>query len=148
MSNEKKDAGYKDEHHLIEERVPPPSVIALREEMALPHNKDIYDEVIKGRNFEECLGILAAKLDIVLDGLYDASSLCEVLFLALKNRKEFGAQPHLRVPGLVQAEIQETAKEIKLVRANNAPMVAREETKKKAEAKRQRKSEKLKRIIH
>lgn len=106
MTNE---AGYNDEHHLIEIKEPGYAIQALRHYLSEPWNSDIFDYAIQGRDFEECLARIAEKLDILLDGDYDAENLCAVLAAALKNRKKPGTanQPWLRVPGLVSAEITE-----------------------------------------
>lgn len=102
----KKDFGVDHEtHHLLEIRQPPSSLVALRNE--LPYHKDIYEYAIQGRTFEECCAKIGEKLDIVFDGLYDGDKLCEVLCVALRNRRFHGNQPHLRHPALVNAELVE-----------------------------------------
>lgn len=70
----------------IEQREPPASVVALRSEIALPHNHELFTYAIKGRNFEECLSRIALFLGIALDGWYDVPELCDVLVTALKKR--------------------------------------------------------------
>ena len=67
----------------IEQREPPASLIALREE--LPNHPLIYEEAKKGRNFEECLATIAYMLDIALDGMYDVEELCDLLVKELKR---------------------------------------------------------------
>lgn len=92
----------------------PDSLLALRTE--LPMHPDIYEYAIKGLNFEDCCARIAEKLDIVVDGVYDGDKLCAVLVEALRKRRFHGLAPHLRVPGLVAAEIVETAKGVSLER--------------------------------
>jgi len=58
----------------------------LREELQKPQNRDIHDAAILGRDFEECLGIIAKELSIVLDGDYDVDKLCTLLVTQLRAR--------------------------------------------------------------
>lgn len=105
--------GYDNEtHHLIQIKVPPPSLIALRDELAKPENKDISDYAIQGNTFEECVGRIAEKLDILLDGLYDGADLCDLLVSAMRSRGTHLAQPHKRDSRLVNAELVETENEV------------------------------------
>lgn len=101
-------------HHLLEIREPPPSVIALRVELAQPQHKDIYDAAIKEPTFERVLAKIGERLDILLDGEYDASELCDVLVTALKNRslKGSGSSPHKRDSRLLNVELVERDKEV------------------------------------
>lgn len=92
-------------HHLLEIRHPPDSIVALRNE--LPMHPDIYMYAQRGKTFEECCGIIAAHLDIVLDGMYDADKLCEVLVESLRNRRMHPNEPWKRHPALHAAEIVE-----------------------------------------
>jgi hypothetical protein len=100
-------------HHLLEVRVPPPSIIALREELDKlglshdPKDKEMYEYVRSGVNFESCIANLAERLDIVLDGLYDAAELCDVLVSALRRKNMYHNQPHLRDERLVNVELVE-----------------------------------------
>ena len=110
-----KSYGYDNEtHHLIQIRQPPPSIIALREE--LPKHPDIYNEAIKGNTFEECIGIIAARLDVVLDGLYDPEPLCAMLVDVLRKRHMFGSNPSLRHPDLVDVELVERENSVEVVK--------------------------------
>lgn len=70
----------------IEQREPPASLTALRNEIALPHNHELFNYAIQGRNFEECLARIAFFLGIALDGFYDVPELCDVLLTALKKK--------------------------------------------------------------
>lgn len=105
---------YDNSHHLLEIKQIPDSLTQLRQELTLPQNKDIFDYAMKGDSIEECLARIAVMLDIVLDGLYDMSPLCDVLLTAMRNRANHPNQPHLRVAGLVEAEIIETDGEVTL----------------------------------
>lgn len=104
--------GYKETHHLIEERVPPPSMIRLRNELA--KHPDIYKQASESNTIEDCLGIIAARLDIVLDGLYDVPDLCDLLCRALEQRGQHGNRPHLLDSRLINAELVEREGEISL----------------------------------
>lgn len=108
-------------HYLLEIREPPPSLIALRSELASPENKDIYDAAIKETTFEAVLGTIASKLDIALDGLYDVPDLCDLLANVLRNRNMPGTsnQPHLRDRRLLNVEMVEKDKDVELVRVSD-----------------------------
>lgn len=93
---------------------PPASLLALRTELALPANIDIYQASFKGASFEDCIGIIAAKLDIALDGDYEPDKLCEVLVEAMRARGRFASQPHLRAAGLVAVELEEKEGEVEI----------------------------------
>lgn len=102
-------SGYKDDHALIEEKVVAESIQLLAREIALPQNKKLYDEANKGTTFEECLGTIAARLDIAVDGSYDAATLADVCLQALRRRKPGAVQNHhIHDPRLVNAELVET----------------------------------------
>lgn len=70
----------------IEQREPPASLTALRNEIALPQNSEVFNYAIQGRNFEECLARIAFLLGIALDGFYDVPELCDVLVTSLRKR--------------------------------------------------------------
>ena len=110
-----KNYGYdNDTHHLIQIRQPPPSIIALREE--LPKHPDIYNEAIQGNTFEECIGIIAARLDVVLDGIYDPEPLCTMLVDVLRKRHMYGSNPSLRHSDLVDVELVERENSVEVVK--------------------------------
>jgi hypothetical protein len=94
-----------DTHHLIALNEPPESLRQLREELA--HHSDITEYAQHGVSFGDCLGRIALKLDIALDGEYDCEPLCEVLVTALRNRRLHPTQPHLRAMGLMDVELVE-----------------------------------------
>lgn len=98
---------YKETHHLIEERIPPDSIILLRTELAKPENRDIYHAAIKGQNFEACMAIIAGKLDIILDGEYAVPDLADLLYRVMRDRGKHGNTPHNIDPRLVNAELVE-----------------------------------------
>ena len=91
---------------------PPDSLVALRQELL--NHPDISAYAKEGATFEDCIGRIALKLDIVLDGAYDGDKLCAMLAEALRNRGSNTMTPHLRATGLVNAEIVETEKGISL----------------------------------
>lgn len=99
-------------HELLSLHRPPDSLVALREE--LTKHPDISAYAQEGATFEDCIGRIALKLDIVLDGDYDGEKLCAMLATALRNRGSNSMTPHLRAAGLVNAEIVETEKGISL----------------------------------
>lgn len=100
--------GFKNEHSLIEEKVVPVTFDMLVRELSLPHHKKLSDEVKLGSNFEECIGTLAARLDIALDGDYEASALFDVLLQAMRRRVPGAIQNHhLHDPRLVNAKLTE-----------------------------------------
>lgn len=101
-------------HHLINLHQPPQYLVLLRQEL-LKH-EDILREGMKGRDFSECLGIIAAQLDIALDGDYEVNSLCKVLYTALQNRGKFSSNPSLRADGLLDVELIEREGSLSLVK--------------------------------
>lgn len=101
-------------HHLLVIHEPPASLVALRKELL--HHKDILDEAQKGATFEECIGIIAAKLDIVLDGSYNGDDLCSMLVDVLRKRHMYKGSPHLRHSRLVDAELLEKEGSVEIVK--------------------------------
>lgn len=85
----------------------PPALIELRRILSLVANIDLYQAGITGDNIGDCLGRIAAKLDIAMDGYYEIPEVCEMLVEAIGNRGKFSSQPHLRAAGLVNAELVE-----------------------------------------
>lgn len=73
-------------HPLLSLKMVPESLIQLRKELQLPENKDIHDAAIVGNTFEECLAIIATKLRIVVDGIYEADALCNMLVTQMRLR--------------------------------------------------------------
>jgi len=106
--------GYNDVHHLIELKEPPASLVALREELMKPQHADIANYAKDGPSFSEVMARIAIKLDIVLDGEYDAAELCEVLANALRGRFSYKGRPHLSDSRLMNVEIVEREGEITL----------------------------------
>lgn len=79
--------GYKNEHHLIQEKVAPQEVQQLANLLLLPRYKGIRDKAIEGSTFEECIGIIAAFYDIALDGQYDIPEVCKMLVQVMTGHK-------------------------------------------------------------
>lgn len=104
-------------HHLLEIREPPPSLVELRNLLQRPEHADILARCNPEASFAHNLGIIASVLDIALDGDYDVDDLCKLLVTCLKGRLNNVSTPHLRAEGLVNAEIQETEDELRLVEA-------------------------------
>lgn len=83
----KKSYGYDyASHPLLVQKIEPESLIALRRELALPHNKDISEKAQKQKDFETSLASIATDLGIILDGEYDLEQLCDVLATVLRKR--------------------------------------------------------------
>lgn len=99
--------GYKDTHHLMEIKQLPASLIELQKEITLPQHRDIYNAAFAEKTFELALGMLAAKVDILLDGSYDVPKLCELLVTALRTRRVAGANPSAMHPDLVPVDLVE-----------------------------------------
>ena len=96
----------------------PVPIIRLREELALPSHADIAAKAMKGADFAECLGIIAAELGIALDGEYDVQDLCIMLLKALRNRKNVDKEePHKLADGLVPVKMEETEDALRLEHA-------------------------------
>lgn len=65
----------------------PAEIIAFRQELMQPWNKDIAEAAMAGNSFEECIGIIAFKLGVMLDGNYHIPKLCEKLLEELRKRR-------------------------------------------------------------
>lgn len=115
-------SGYNDGHHLLLIKEPGEAIIALRNEL-LKH-KEIYAYASLGNSFEDCLARIAEKLDVVLDGSYDADELCAMLVTALRNKHAHPNQPHLRVSGLQSVEIIERKGTISLEKGEDINTIA------------------------
>lgn len=106
------DGGVNQPHTLIQLHEPPEGLIRLRKELS--YHPDISAYAQAGGNFEDVLGRIALKLDIALDGIYDANQLCHMLTEALENRRIHPTQPHLRAKGLMDVELVEREGDIML----------------------------------
>lgn len=104
--------GYKNEHALIEEEIAPPSTRRLAKLLQLPQNKELHDLAIQGQTFEDCLGIIAARYNILLDGEYDVPALCDLLCRAIE------ANPSVKKE-LVPVEAIEREGSIEIVKADH-----------------------------
>lgn len=102
-------------HSMLIRKVPPPAVARLAQLLQQPQNKDIHDAGIKGKDFSECLGNIAAFLDIALDGQYDVPDLCNLLCRAIDSRGTLGNSPHKLDDRLVNAELVERENSFELV---------------------------------
>lgn len=119
-----KQFGYDNEsHHLVELKIAPASLIALRNELQKPENKDISDYAIQGNSFEDCLARIATCLDIVLDGIYDVPDLCDVLMKAMRGRHTFVSQPHLRDPRLMNVELVEKEGTVEMIQKHESEAI-------------------------
>lgn len=96
--------GFKNDHHLIQEKVIPESLVMLRGELAEPFHAWILSKAARESTFEASIGQIAACLNIALDGMYEAADLFEVLYDALKARRLSG---NYIPPGSIGAELQE-----------------------------------------
>ena len=104
-----------DTHHLLDIREPGEVLIALRQELA--NHPEIVEAAMKGNNFEDCLGIIGAQLDIALDGDYDPVQLMSMLIVALRNRRNGVKVAHNLAPGLMNVELEEKEGTVELVEA-------------------------------
>lgn len=102
-------------HHLLDIREPPNALVALRNRLALPEHKDILEFArANSSTFEEGLGAIAAALDIILDGDYNAVDLIELLVNALDNRSSAKHRAHKLDPRLVNANLVEREDSIEI----------------------------------
>lgn len=104
-------------HALIVEKKPPQSIIELAKRLQQPQHADILAIAQKGETFEECIGTIAAFLDIVLDGEYDIPDLAAMLVKAMDARGTVGNQPHTLDDRLVSVELVERKDSFELVLA-------------------------------
>ena len=107
-------------HHLLVIKEVPESLYVMRRMLLEPQHADIKAEAMKAATFEESIGIIAAMLDIALDGDYEPDPLFTMLCEALRNRGSFKSQPHLRAAGLVNAELVERDGDVTLERKVDA----------------------------
>ena len=103
--------GYAGAHHLLLEKITPPSLDIFRRELLLPQHRDIFLASQAAATFEEAIGTVAAMLDIALDGTYDPADLFVLLTTALRNRNRSLAATDL-APGLQEVELVERADSI------------------------------------
>ena len=108
--------GHHSPHYLIGLHEPPDSLVALRQELMF--HPDICEYAMLGANFEECMGRIALKLDIALDGEYEVYSLCEVLVESLRNKRMHPKAPHLRHAALIDVELVEKEGTVELYNRN------------------------------
>lgn len=117
---------YNNSHPLLEIKEVPPGLVALRGELI--YHADIVEYAQEGTDFSDCLGRIAVKLDIVLDGFYDVEPLCSMLTEALRNRRFFPKSPHLRHRDLVDVELVEKEGSLEIVeRDRNVATIIPEE---------------------
>lgn len=107
----------RESHHLIIKKIAPQSVQELAKRLQQPQHRDIHNEAIKQQTFADCLGTIAAMLDIALDGIYDVPDLAELLCQAMDKRGTLGNSPHLLNRNLVNVELIEREKSMELVEA-------------------------------
>jgi hypothetical protein len=86
----------------------PPEILALQQE--LKNWPMISEEAQATKSIEECLGTIAARLGILLDGMYDVPKLCEMLTKRLYEMRTTA----IYVPSteLTEVRIKEGANEI------------------------------------
>lgn len=86
----------------------PESMIALQQE--LKNWPMISEEMQKGRDLPEQLGILGARLGILLDGVYDIPDLCDMLVKKLRElRKELILDINYKPPQTIPVTVKEGA---------------------------------------
>lgn len=99
--------GYNNWHHLLEVKEVPSSFSQLRRELQLPAHRDILNYMMKGKDFEACIGNLAEKLNILLDGDYEPEALFDMLLTSLKKRGVNSTKPWLNDKRLQDVELVE-----------------------------------------
>lgn len=85
--------------------------------LASPRNADIREEAKKGINFPECIGIIAARLDILLDAEYSADDI-DALCLLLVDRLLVRGLPESKDfndPRLIEVEVEERQGEVHIL---------------------------------
>ena len=107
---------YKETHSLIEEKIVPDGLLRLRQELQHPRHNKLMSLALKGKDFAECLAIIAAELGIVVDGYYDVDKLCNVLYKALCQHN--GVIKN--IPELIPAELKETEDSIEITHRPDA----------------------------
>lgn len=101
-------------HYLLSLSEPPASLVALRDE--LKFHPEVTEYAIQGANFEECLGRIGVKLDVALDGEYDAEKLCALFVDLLRCTRiaVYSREAVLAKHGMVAAELVETKDGVQL----------------------------------
>jgi hypothetical protein len=100
-------------HPLLIFKEPGSALVALRNE--LPLHPEIFTYANQGATIEDCLGRIATKLDIALDGEYNLDDLCGLLMtcLAAKRQKIPLSEIH-KLAGLTQVELIERENTVEL----------------------------------
>lgn len=116
-SKKNKCYGYHSPNSLLLIKEVPEEMLMLRRELAQPQNYDLLIRASEGATFEECIGNLAADLNILLDGDYDVPELCEVLLNAVRARHNPGVNksPHKVDKRLKNVEIIEDAEKFEII---------------------------------
>lgn len=96
-------------------KIAPEAVEELAKRLQQPQHADISAYANSFPTFSECLGAIAAKLDILLEGDYNVPDLCELLCRAMDARGTLGNTPHKLDSRLVNAEILERPKSIEIL---------------------------------
>lgn len=106
-SRKKEQAGYDNSTPGISKKVVPTVFTEFQQELNSGRHNDIVEDAKKGATFEECIGTIAARLDIILDGDYTPEELFSVLLAALRRRVPGSVQPHQQDGRLVAASLTE-----------------------------------------
>lgn len=122
MAGKNSDGGLHEPLATVRLHEPPDSLVALREELL--HHPDICEYAKDATSFEDVLGKIALKLDIILDGLYDVADICAMLTTALKGRYSNTSTPHLRAFGLQDVELVEREGSVSIEKRNREEIIA------------------------
>lgn len=79
-------------HHLLQLKRIPSSLEELRKELLLVDHRDIFVASQVAGSFEEALGTIAAMVDLVLDGEYEADLLFTKILQRLQQKRNGGSR--------------------------------------------------------
>lgn len=74
-------------HHLVSIKNTSDVFNEFRREIINPAHARLLAGIEKARTFEECIGDIAARCGIVLDGRYDVDMICGILLKELRSRR-------------------------------------------------------------
>lgn len=102
---------YTNNHHLIQEKIIPDSLVALRTELDHMAHFHIALRAKKEKDFEGAIGQIAACLSIALDGSYEPDNLFSMLVDALRAKRN--GSPYIPPEGIM-TDLEERENSIEL----------------------------------
>ena len=105
-------------------QIVPESFQHLQSELNAAQHLDIKAEAAKAASFEEAIGTIAAKLNVVLDGDYDPDDLFTMLVRAMRNRNSDRTAPPSNVDGLMHVTLTETSGSIHMLPLQDEDIIA------------------------